>query len=154
MSKVESRKKHRGIRPCRACWPASRAGAVRGPTGCLEEISDRKLEYDRIFARLRRERQAPLEAQGPDGREPAEPETPARARVDRIERLAGITEAVEPSRPRQAHVAVPALGVEGVAGIHEHHAPDADLLEDRELDLGVAEQLDVASDVERDELLV
>ena len=54
------------------------------PAGCLtpedlEKVADRELEDDGLLAGERPERDAPLEAQRTDGREPAEPEAPAGA---------------------------------------------------------------------------
>ena len=47
----------------------------------LEEVADRELEDDRVFARLRVERNAPLEAERADRREPAEAEAHRVAQV-------------------------------------------------------------------------
>src|SRR5262249_49944775 len=53
----------------------------------LEEVANREFEYDRVLARLRRERQTPLESERSDGREPAEAEAPAGAEIERVESI-------------------------------------------------------------------
>src|SRR5436189_3583555 len=101
----------------------------------LEEVSDRELENDRLLPGQGLEGNAPLEPERTDGREPAEPEPPALPVGRQVERPhAGVLAVVHQGRP---DLAVLILEVEGVAHVGEHDAPDADLVEDRELDLGV-----------------
>src|SRR5262245_3029335 len=92
-----------------------------------EAVPDGELEDRAVLARSRRQRETPLEAQRPDRRVPAEAEAERGAQVEGIDQL----------------VAAP-----GVAGVEEHHAADADLFEDRELDLGVEDELRQAADVD------
>src|SRR5690606_21150284 len=63
------------------------------PAG-LEEVADGELEVDLLLEEVRvaREGDAPLEAQRPEGRDPADAEAPARADVEGVER-AGIVRA-------------------------------------------------------------
>src|SRR5262249_869232 len=112
----------------------------------LKEVADCEFEYDRLLARQRPEGYAPLEAERADGREPAEAEAPAGAVGVEVERaLAGVLADVDVEGPE---LAVLVFQVEGVATVDEHDAPDPDLVEDRELDLGVGDDLHVAADQE------
>src|SRR5882672_2669851 len=120
------------------------SGTFEGPGS--KEIANRELENDGLLARERPERDTPLEAQRADGRKPAEAKAPALAIGAEVERrvariLAGID-------VRGFELAVLTLEVERVAHVGEDHAADADLVEDRELDLRVAQHLHVAADQE------
>src|ERR1043165_4453839 len=69
-------RKAAAIRNCvtRDIWFSSGSGVCLTR---LEKVADRKLEHDRLLAGQGLERDAPLEAQRADGREPAEAEAPA-----------------------------------------------------------------------------
>ncbi len=103
------------------------------PAG-LEEVADGELEVDLLLEEVRvaREGDAPLEAQRPEGRDPADAEAPARADVEGVER-AGIVRAQ--ASLRGGRVAERRVEVPGVAAVGEDDTADADLLDDRELDL-------------------
>src|SRR5580698_5009843 len=112
----------------------------------LEKVADGELEDDGLFAGDGPKRDAPLEAQRTDGRLPAEAEPPAGAVGADVERvLAGVLRHVDVER---LQLAVLVFQVEGVADVGEDDAADADLVEDRELDLRVADDLHVAADEE------
>src|SRR6185503_10616771 len=133
------------------------------PGGCavwLEEIADGELEHERVLVDLRAvlgvERNTPFEAQGADRREPPEAEADrfAQACGQRLER----TEArVELDRDRRvvllAARAVAILEVVRVAHVEEHDAGDPDLLEQRELDLAVEDDLEISAEREQTERL-
>src|SRR5690606_14825263 len=114
------------------------------PAG-LEEVADGELEVDLLLEEVRvaREGDAPLEAQRPEGRDPADAEAPARADVEGVER-AGIVRAQ--ASLRGGRVAERRVEVPGVAAVGEDDTADADLLDDRELDLHVVEELHVPAD--------
>src|SRR5262245_18720493 len=124
-------------------------GVASGSGVCLtslEEVSDRELENDGLLPREGLERDAPLEPEGPDGREPAEPESPALTVGREIEGPdAGVLAVVHGGR---TDLAVLIFKVERVAHVGEHDAPDADLVEDGELDLGVHDHVHVSADQE------
>src|SRR6185503_16167753 len=101
----------------------------------LEEIADGELEQQGlIVGPAPVERDAPLEAQGPDRREPAE----------------APTERVEHAEEQVVLLVLEELGVRGVgvAGVVEDHPANSDLLEDGELDLEVEDHLLVAAGAE------
>src|SRR3954471_6637056 len=116
-------------------------------TGPLEKVTDCEFEDDGLLAREGPERDAPLEPERADRREPAEPEPPARAvGVDVQGTQAGVLTVGD---IEWLQFAVLIFQIEGVATVGEHDAPDPDLVEDRKLDLGVGDDLDVAADQER-----
>src|SRR6185312_4373838 len=88
-----------------------------------------------------------LEPQRAEGREPADPEAGRRPQVPEPvgEREAGADDLVELGR--RGRLAELVLGVPGVAGVEEDDAADADLVDDRELELEVLVRLEVAADV-------
>src|SRR5687768_15129252 len=114
-----------------------------------EEVTDGELEHERVLTRLLVERDAPLEAQRTDRREPAEAEADALAEAVR-ERIWQPEARVELDRDRRVLAlqarAVAILEVVRVAHVIEHDAGDPDLLEQRELDLAVEDDLHVAAE--------
>src|SRR3954469_19994663 len=100
----------------------------------LEEVSDGEFEQQRLIAGAFVERDAPLETQRTDRTEPAEPEADG---VEQSERQLVLPVAEERLVLR-----------ERVSVVVEDDASDADLFENRELELGVEDELLVAADGE------
>src|ERR1041385_822550 len=115
----------------------------------LEKVPDRELEHQRVLTGLRVERDAPLEPEWADRREPAEAEADRLAQA-RCQRVGDPEAGVELDRDRAVAAleagAVAILEVVRVAHVVEHDARDADLLERRELDLAVEDDLHVAAE--------
>src|ERR1043165_5028529 len=112
-------RKAAAIRNCvtRDIWLSSGSGVCLTR---LEKVADRKLEDDRLLAGEGLERNAPLEAQGADGREPAEPEAPALSVRRPVQRAhAGVLARVH---HRRLDLAVLVLEVERVAHVSEDDA--------------------------------
>src|SRR5690606_8150765 len=85
-----------------------------------EAVADGELEDEGVFTGPRCERDAPLEAEGADGRVPAEAEAHRGSKLERVEGL---------------------LDAPGVARVEEDHTADAHLREDGHLELGVEDEL-------------
>src|SRR5207248_7295918 len=116
-------------------------------TARLKKVADCEFEDDGLLAGEGPERDAPLEPERADRREPAETEPPAGAVGVDVERAqAGVLAVGDVER---LQLAVLIFQVEGVASVGEHDAADTHLVEDGELDLGVGDDLDVAADQER-----
>src|SRR5262249_54019413 len=122
----------------------------------LEEVTDRELEDQRILAGLGVERDAPLEAERTDRREPPEAEADRLAQARR-QRVREPEARVELDGDRAVLAletrAVAVLQVVRVAHVVEHDSRDPDLLEQRELDLGIDDDLHVAAERQTPECL-
>src|SRR5215472_10056241 len=99
-----------------------------------EEVADRELEVHRLLVGQRHEREAPLETQRPEWREPANAEARRRAQIrEAREREARRHHLVELRRGRGPAELI--LRVPRVAHVVEDDATNADLVDDRELEL-------------------
>src|SRR5579883_1657151 len=127
------------------CW---RRGGGQSPP-LLEEIPNGEFEDDWILAGESLQRDAPLEAERADRREPAEAEAGGDAQPFDHRSQAVVVAGIGLHEGVVALLAPLGFGVVGVADVEEHHSLDLHLREDRHLDLEVADELQVAADVDR-----
>src|SRR4051794_38743637 len=113
----------------------------------LKEIPDRELEHAVFFIRQGLEREAPLETQGPERREPADAEADGRAQIRQAREAVEARADGAVLNGATAGFAVVALQIPSVASVGEKHAAHAHRFHDRKLQLQVLEVLQVAADL-------